>query len=428
MSQSSYPTQDYPTPTTLHDSTDPHSPSDSPTGLSAQDDSARPPSRLLPPGAGYATSSPPDEVSRPALPPPPPPLPAPPASHPPFLRTDSTTSSASPALPLQFSLLPPSLASPPQPALVSPPLTPPNPRTSLPPTSLPYQRMEGPYPQPSSKGKQREEDGPRERDSMVGVGRDSILRASMELLGPQPAPHLVLQPEICVECMMRDRDMVGVDVTGEGAWARESDQDWEEAVRWDEEGSEESVRRSREVGSRESARSYARRGKRIGKGQPLTVESLKLWTSMVSALFAFQRRQELNDDDDRTLLPRHTAGEPFRPFSRRRSTSSNSNDKRAHRPPQNEIAPASASPPLPSSPPATVPVPRISFPTASSSRTSTSNGTARLPGRGRRVARGTMGEGTRTRRSSRLRRSRTLGTLLRRRPAYGATHSETSRG
>ncbi|KAK4692892.1 hypothetical protein P7C70_g9036, partial [Phenoliferia sp. Uapishka_3] len=162
------------------------------------------------------------------------------------------------------------------------------------------------------------------RDSMVGVGRNSLLRSTgpgamgspasqNQLLGPAPGttngnggpsqptpPHLVQQPEVCVECMMRDRDMIDVDVTGEGVWERESDQDFEEAMRWDEEssaerGSEESAGgrlRSRDGppttgagGSRDShsgkmSVNGAPPRKRLGRGQPLTTPSLKLWTSM----------------------------------------------------------------------------------------------------------------------------------------------------
>ncbi|KAK4055052.1 hypothetical protein OIO90_003393 [Microbotryomycetes sp. JL221] len=139
---------------------------------------------------------------------------------------------------------------------------------------------------------------------------------------PQVPPHLIPQPEICVECMMRDRDMADVDVVGEGVWDRDSDVEFEEALRWEDEhcgggsssadhgratttGSEESGsyggghglpptsrsrRRSREGmsggGSRESVggRSSLYGGpgtrKRIGRGQLLTSANLKLWLSM----------------------------------------------------------------------------------------------------------------------------------------------------
>ncbi|KAK4050643.1 hypothetical protein OIV83_003369 [Microbotryomycetes sp. JL201] len=132
---------------------------------------------------------------------------------------------------------------------------------------------------------------------------------------PQPPPHLVPQPEICVECMMRDRDMADVDVLGEGVWDRDSDVEFEEAVKWEDEhgssadhgrgttGSEESGsgvhgaltsrsrRRSREgmsggsresVGGRSSMYGGPNARRRIGRGQLLTSANLKLWTSMNS--------------------------------------------------------------------------------------------------------------------------------------------------
>lgn len=188
-------------------------------------------------------------------------------------------------------------------------------------------------------------------EGMVGVGRNSIIRNSMIggvgspksgtlLLGPAPngipvdrsdrererdkrPPHLIPQPEICVECMMRDRDMIDVDVTGDGVWERESDAEWEEALRLDstrddtgslgDRGSEEgfantdSNGRKRRMssnagggeGSRESAggRSYASGRKKIGRGQPLTVASLKLWTSMVSSSCSLIYLQSVSDTD-----------------------------------------------------------------------------------------------------------------------------------
>ncbi|KDE07784.1 hypothetical protein MVLG_02052 [Microbotryum lychnidis-dioicae p1A1 Lamole] len=196
--------------------------------------------------------------------------------------------------------------------------------------------------------------------SMAGVGRSSVLR-NAPLLGPAPTsasspaasptialplpfsastsapldfidpprpvaalppPHLIPQPEVCVECMMRDKDMDDVDVTGPHVWDRDSDIDFEDALRWDDEiaatmtnsdhhktgagagGSEESgslgahgsingIRRTA-GGSRESATGPSSYGhalsgggassimtrKRIGRGHPLTTAALKLWTSM----------------------------------------------------------------------------------------------------------------------------------------------------
>ncbi|GAA5853715.1 hypothetical protein JCM8547_007422 [Rhodosporidiobolus lusitaniae] len=137
----------------------------------------------------------------------------------------------------------------------------------------------------------------------------------------QLPPHLIPQPEVCVECMMRDRDMADVDVTGEGVWERESDGEFREQMRWEEEnpggggvggegsasgehsGSQESSGqgvggRARRVSgaacSRESSvgggggksstnHAAAAAGvgrKRLGRGQPLTTGNLKVLTSM----------------------------------------------------------------------------------------------------------------------------------------------------
>ena len=38
------------------------------------------------------------------------------------------------------------------------------------------------------------------------------------------------QEEICLECLMRDRDLMHVDVTGEGVWERASDVDWQDRL------------------------------------------------------------------------------------------------------------------------------------------------------------------------------------------------------
>lgn len=55
----------------------------------------------------------------------------------------------------------------------------------------------------------------------VGLGRP----------GQKPQPP---QEEICLECMMRDRDLADVNVQGEGVWERSSDADWND-FRWREE-------------------------------------------------------------------------------------------------------------------------------------------------------------------------------------------------
>ena len=85
------------------------------------------------------------------------------------------------------------------------------------------------------------------------------------MYGPQMAP----KEEVCVECAMRDQDMADVDVTSPGIWERESDALYEDLVRREEQD-EAAGLPPQENASRPRAR-----------GQRLTEEHLKLWTSMV---------------------------------------------------------------------------------------------------------------------------------------------------
>ncbi|GAA5995045.1 hypothetical protein JCM5350_004222 [Sporobolomyces pararoseus] len=133
-------------------------------------------------------------------------------------------------------------------------------------------------------------------------------------------PHLVAQPEICVECMMRDRDMADVDVTSKGIWERESDRDWREQLEWERGEAAENEKATEEVnletgsagpkygtvGSGSAASTYESSGERrrdstanhsqhsresnsarpvgrrrkLGRGQALTSGNLKAWTTM----------------------------------------------------------------------------------------------------------------------------------------------------
>jgi len=56
--------------------------------------------------------------------------------------------------------------------------------------------------------------GPYPPQPTIGLGRPTT----------RPPP----QEEVCIECMMRDRDLADVDVQGSGAWARASDAAWED--------------------------------------------------------------------------------------------------------------------------------------------------------------------------------------------------------
>ena len=149
----------------------------------------------------------------------------------------------------------------------------------------------------------------------------------------RPDASRPLGQEICLECLMRDRDMADVEVTGPGIWSRTSDLDFEEALRAEESAIKQyaaqggyaassledggggrgasstdenfympgAMHNGRHISrealprapSRESSLSDgpSRPHKRltgpqriIGGGQPLLATSLKLWTSMVSCL------------------------------------------------------------------------------------------------------------------------------------------------
>ncbi|WVQ71992.1 hypothetical protein IAR50_001536 [Cryptococcus sp. DSM 104548] len=63
----------------------------------------------------------------------------------------------------------------------------------------------------------------------LGLGRPGALAGA-----GAPGPSRVKQEEVCLECMMRDRDLADVDVQGEGVWARASDGDMADLV-WREE-------------------------------------------------------------------------------------------------------------------------------------------------------------------------------------------------
>ncbi|WWC71329.1 uncharacterized protein I206_105283 [Kwoniella pini CBS 10737] len=64
----------------------------------------------------------------------------------------------------------------------------------------------------------------------LGLGRPSNQIINGQARGPSGKP----QEEVCLECMMRDRDLADVVVQGEGVWERESDGDWKD-LEWREE-------------------------------------------------------------------------------------------------------------------------------------------------------------------------------------------------
>ncbi|GAA94839.1 uncharacterized protein L969DRAFT_54965 [Mixia osmundae IAM 14324] len=133
----------------------------------------------------------------------------------------------------------------------------------------------------------------------------------LDMDSPTAAGKPANGPEVCIECMMRDRDLADTDVTSPGIWARASDAAYEEALRREEADEQSSIAgsshhsdapnshdfpstspngrekptsapTSREaLGSPSHAEERARsKSMRIGRGHMLTQPALKLWTSM----------------------------------------------------------------------------------------------------------------------------------------------------
>ncbi len=119
------------------------------------------------------------------------------------------------------------------------------------------------------------------------------------LIGPDGVRRSLNDPEVCLECMMRDEDMIDITVVGEGIWERESDKDFEEAVRLEAEEAANgsgvhfpsgSSSHGDSIGSHRGSRGSRRPRKRIGKGEPLSVERLKLHTQMNPPASSFRWR------------------------------------------------------------------------------------------------------------------------------------------
>ncbi|KAJ7096323.1 hypothetical protein C8R44DRAFT_374545 [Mycena epipterygia] len=114
-------------------------------------------------------------------------------------------------------------------------------------------------------------------------------------INPPAAPSPVVLPtppqeEVCVECAMRDQDMIDVDVTTPGVWERESDVMFEDLLRRELEDEDNGVVVD------DPARPRAR-------GGPLTEQNLKAWLS-VNPREPASRQQTLNTyiKSQRTLL------------------------------------------------------------------------------------------------------------------------------
>jgi hypothetical protein len=118
------------------------------------------------------------------------------------------------------------------------------------------------------------------------------------LIGPDGVRRSPNDPDVCLECMMRDEDMIDVHVLGAGLWERESDKAFDDACRIEAEelrapseqashtGSTTLEHSSQTQVSVNSEKGTAKtrltkiRVKRVAKGDLLTAEALKLHTQM----------------------------------------------------------------------------------------------------------------------------------------------------
>lgn len=91
---------------------------------------------------------------------------------------------------------------------------------------------------------------------------------------PQFVQKVVAPEEVCIECMMRDRDMADVDVTGAGVWERESDVWYDELVRKEQEEARAGIPVST---SSNKVRS---------QGGLLTEGNIKVWLTMVRIVYS----------------------------------------------------------------------------------------------------------------------------------------------
>lgn len=88
------------------------------------------------------------------------------------------------------------------------------------------------------------------------------------ILSPSPP---VIAEEVCVECAMRDQDMIDIDVTSPGVWERDSDVRYEELLQ-------------REMEEEVTGMLTLDPARPKAKGGRLTEENLKIWLTMVSTV------------------------------------------------------------------------------------------------------------------------------------------------
>ncbi|KAJ1034998.1 hypothetical protein NDA18_000603 [Ustilago nuda] len=120
------------------------------------------------------------------------------------------------------------------------------------------------------------------------------------LIGPDGVRRSINDPEVCLECMMRDEDMIDINVTGQGVWERQSDKEFQEALRLEAEeaanGNSLYSRPNRSSGHSDSISSHRdspgsrKHRNKIGKGEPLTADRLKLHTQMNPPASSFRWR------------------------------------------------------------------------------------------------------------------------------------------
>ena len=95
------------------------------------------------------------------------------------------------------------------------------------------------------------------------------------LQAAQQAQPVGLPEEVCIECMMRDRDMADVDVTSPGIWERDSDADLRDLHRQEDEE------------ERKAVANGSSPPKRASVGGRLTEQNLKVWLTMVNYYFGY---------------------------------------------------------------------------------------------------------------------------------------------
>ncbi|PVF99414.1 hypothetical protein CPB86DRAFT_825101 [Serendipita vermifera] len=118
--------------------------------------------------------------------------------------------------------------------------------------------------------------GPQNQQYMSGAINYGNTTIQMQ---DSPRPQVAPQPEeVCIECMMRDRDMADVVVVGPGIWDRESDVHLHEL--WAREDEEEKAWRERHAEELAIPGNKLRPPRRASKGHRLTEQNLKIWLTL----------------------------------------------------------------------------------------------------------------------------------------------------